>query len=31
VRLTLYRDGDTFEVVLTSVDRTRLQRKPKMH
>ena len=30
-RLTLHRDGDTFEVTLTSVDRSRLQRKPKLH
>jgi S1-C subfamily serine protease len=31
VPLTLYREGDTFNVVLTSTDRTRLQRKPKLH
>lgn len=31
VPLTLYREGDTFNVVLTSTDRTRLQRKPLLH
>ncbi len=31
VPLTLYREGDTFNVVLTSTDRARLQRKPKLH
>jgi S1-C subfamily serine protease len=31
VPLTLYRDGDTFDVALTSVDRTRLQKRPRMH
>jgi S1-C subfamily serine protease len=31
VPLTLYREGDTFDVVLTSTDRSRLQRKPKLH
>lgn len=31
VPLTLHRDGDTFDVVLTSVDRTRLQKRPKLH
>jgi S1-C subfamily serine protease len=31
VPLTLYREGDTFNVSLTSTDRTRLQRKPKLH
>lgn len=31
VPLTLYREGDTFNVVLTSADRARLQRKPKLH
>jgi len=27
----LYRDGDTFDVTLTSVDRTRLQKRPRLH
>jgi S1-C subfamily serine protease len=31
VPLTLYREGDTFNVVLTSADRARMQRKPKLH
>jgi len=31
VTLTLYRDGDTFDVTLTSVDRTRLQKRPRLH
>jgi S1-C subfamily serine protease len=31
VPLTLYREGDTFNVVLASTDRARLQRKPKLH
>jgi S1-C subfamily serine protease len=31
VPLTLYREGDTFNVVLTSVDRARMHRKPKLH
>jgi S1-C subfamily serine protease len=31
VPLTLYREGDTFNVVLTSTDRARLHRKPKLH
>jgi S1-C subfamily serine protease len=31
VPLTLYREGDAFNVVLASTDRTRLQRKPKLH
>jgi hypothetical protein len=31
VPLTLYREGDTFNVVLTSTDRARMQRKPKLH
>ena len=31
VPLTLYREGDTFNVSLTSTDRARLQRKPKLH
>ena len=31
VPLTLYREGDTFNVVLASTDRTRLQKKPKLH
>jgi S1-C subfamily serine protease len=31
VPLTLYREGDTFNVTLASTDRTRLQRKPKLH
>jgi S1-C subfamily serine protease len=31
VPLTLHREGDTFNVVLTSIDRTKLQRKPKLH
>jgi len=31
VPLTLHRDGDTFEVALTSVDRTRLHKRPRMH
>jgi S1-C subfamily serine protease len=31
ITLTLYRDGDTFDVTLTSVDRTRLQKRPRLH
>ncbi len=31
VPLTLYREGDTFNVVLASTDRMRMQRKPKLH
>ena len=31
VPLTLHREGDTFNVVLTSTDRTRLQKKPRLH
>lgn len=31
VPLTLYREGDTFNVVLTSADRARMQRKPRLH
>ncbi len=31
VTLTLYRDGDTFDVTLTSVDRSRLQKRPRLH
>jgi S1-C subfamily serine protease len=31
VPLTLYRDGDTFDVTLRSVDRTRLMRRPQLH
>jgi S1-C subfamily serine protease len=31
VPLTLYREGDTFNVVLTSTDRARMQRKPRLH
>ena len=31
VPLTLYREGDTFNVTLVSTDRTRLQRKPRLH
>jgi S1-C subfamily serine protease len=31
VPLTLYREGDTFNCVLTSTDRTRLQKKPRLH
>jgi S1-C subfamily serine protease len=31
VPLTLYREGDTFNVTLASTDRTRLHRKPKLH
>ena len=31
VPLTLHRGGDTFNVVLTSTDRTRLQKKPRLH
>ena len=31
VPLTLHREGDTFDVVLTSTDRTRLQKKPRLH
>ncbi|MDQ8730621.1 S1C family serine protease [Bradyrhizobium sp. LHD-71] len=31
VPLTLYREGDTFNVVLTSTDRTRMQKKPRLH
>jgi S1-C subfamily serine protease len=31
VPLTLHREGDTFNVVVTSSDRTRLQRKPRLH
>ncbi len=31
VTLSLYRDGDTFDVTLTSVDRTRLQKRPRLH
>jgi S1-C subfamily serine protease len=31
VPLTLYREGDTFNVVLASTDRVRLHRKPKLH
>jgi S1-C subfamily serine protease len=31
VPLTLYREGDTFNVSLTSTDRTKLHRKPKLH
>jgi len=31
VPLTLYREGDTFNVVVTSTDRSRLQKKPRLH
>lgn len=31
VPLTLYREGDTFNVALTSTDRTRLHKKPRLH
>jgi S1-C subfamily serine protease len=31
VPLTLSREGDTFNVVLTSTDRARLQKKPRLH
>jgi S1-C subfamily serine protease len=31
VTLTLYRDGDTFDVTITSVDRSRLQKRPRLH
>ncbi len=31
VTLTLYRDGDTFDVTITSVDRSKLQKRPRLH
>jgi len=31
VPLTVYREGVTFEVVLTSTDRTRLLKAPRLH
>jgi S1-C subfamily serine protease len=31
VPLTLYREGDTFNVVLASADRTKMQKKPRLH
>ena len=31
VPLTLYREGDTFNVVLASTDRLRMHKKPKLH
>jgi S1-C subfamily serine protease len=31
VTLTLYRDGDTFDVTITSIDRSRLQKRPRLH
>jgi S1-C subfamily serine protease len=31
VTLTLHRDGDTFDVTITSIDRSRLQKRPRLH
>jgi S1-C subfamily serine protease len=31
VPLTLYREGDTFDVVVTSTDRARMLKKPRLH
>ena len=31
VTLTLYRDGDTFDVTITSIDRSKLQKRPRLH
>ena len=31
VPMTLYREGDTFDVVVTSTDRAKMLRKPKLH